>query len=42
MGLRTYNEIRRGRGLLPFADKKFDEPILPHANDAFPSEPRTK
>jgi HK97 family phage portal protein len=29
MGLRTYNEIRRGRGLLPFADKKFDEPILP-------------
>jgi phage portal protein BeeE len=28
-GLRTYNEIRRSRGLLPYADPKFDEPILP-------------
>ncbi len=29
LGLRTYNEIRRARGLKPFADPRFDEPILP-------------
>jgi HK97 family phage portal protein len=29
LGLRTYNEIRRSRGLLPYADAKFDEPMLP-------------
>jgi len=29
MGLRTYNEIRRGRGLEPYPDARFDEPILP-------------
>ena len=30
MGLRTYNEIRRSRGLEPFADPKFDRPMLPN------------
>jgi HK97 family phage portal protein len=30
MGLRTYIEIRRARGLLPYSDPKFDVPILPH------------
>ena len=29
LGLRTYNEIRRARGLRPYADVRFDEPILP-------------
>ena len=29
LGLRTYNEIRRGRGLPALADKRFDEPMLP-------------
>ncbi len=29
LGLRTYNEIRRSRGLRPFDDPRFDEPILP-------------
>lgn len=29
LGLRTYNEIRRSRGLDPYSDPKFDEPILP-------------
>lgn len=28
MGLRTYNEIRRARGLQPYPDPKFDEPML--------------
>jgi hypothetical protein len=32
MGLRTYNEIRRGRGLQPYADPRFDEPMLPVQN----------
>ncbi len=27
-GLRTFNEIRRSRGLRPYADAKFDQPIL--------------
>ncbi|MFO0809066.1 MAG: phage portal protein [Gemmataceae bacterium] len=27
-GLRTVNEIRRGRGLEPYADSRFDEPFL--------------
>jgi HK97 family phage portal protein len=27
-GLRTFNEIRRGRGLEPYADPRFDEPIV--------------
>jgi hypothetical protein len=29
LGLRTYNEIRKSRGLEPFRDPRFDEPILP-------------
>jgi HK97 family phage portal protein len=29
LGLRTFNEIRRGRGLDPIPDPKFDRPILP-------------
>jgi HK97 family phage portal protein len=38
MGLRTYNEIRRSRGLPPYADPKFDEPILPpHLNPEPPA-----
>ena len=28
-GLRTYNEIRRGRGLQPYPDPRFDEPFAP-------------
>ena len=28
-GLRTFNEIRRSRGLRPYADAKFDEPMVP-------------
>ena len=28
LGLRTFNEIRRGRGLKPIDDPKFDRPIL--------------
>jgi hypothetical protein len=31
MGLRTYNEIRRSRGLEPYDDPRFDEPMLPSA-----------
>jgi HK97 family phage portal protein len=31
MGLRTYNEIRRSRGLEPYQDPRFDEPMLPSA-----------
>src|SRR5262245_58825971 len=29
MGLRTYNEIRRSRGLEPYPDPRFDRPLLP-------------
>ncbi len=29
LGLRTYNEIRRSRGLAPYADARFNEPMLP-------------
>jgi len=29
LGLRTFNEIRKSRGLAPFSDAKFDQPILP-------------
>ncbi len=29
LGLRTYNEIRRSRGLLPYADERFNSPMLP-------------
>jgi hypothetical protein len=29
LGLRTFNEIRKSRGLQPFADARFDQPILP-------------
>jgi HK97 family phage portal protein len=29
LGLRTYNEIRRSRGLDPYPDPRFDRPILP-------------
>jgi HK97 family phage portal protein len=29
MGLRTYNEIRRSRGLQPYPDARFDRPLLP-------------
>jgi HK97 family phage portal protein len=32
LGLRTYNEIRRARGLRPYSDPRFDEPILPRDN----------
>ena len=28
-GLRTYNEIRKSRGLQPFPDPRFDRPMLP-------------
>ena len=28
-GLRTYNEIRRSRGLRPYADSRFDKPMVP-------------
>lgn len=28
-GLRTYNEIRRSRGLRPYADPRFDTPMIP-------------
>ena len=30
LGLRTYNEIRKGRGLKPIPDARFDAPILPN------------
>jgi HK97 family phage portal protein len=30
-GLRTYNEIRRARGLRPYSDARFDQPILLNA-----------
>jgi hypothetical protein len=29
LGLRTFNEIRKARGLDPFPDARFDSPILP-------------
>lgn len=29
LGLRTVNEIRRGRGLAPIRDPKFDKPFIP-------------
>lgn len=29
LGLRTFNEIRKSRGLLPYSDTRFDRPILP-------------
>jgi HK97 family phage portal protein len=29
LGIRTYNEIRKSRGLQPIADERFDKPILP-------------
>jgi HK97 family phage portal protein len=29
LGLRTYNEIRRSRGLLPYLDERFNSPMLP-------------
>ncbi len=29
MGLRTYNEIRRARGLQPYSDSRFDQPMVP-------------
>ena len=29
LGLRTFNEIRKSRGLDPFPDARFDKPILP-------------
>ena len=32
LGLRTYNEIRKGRGLKPIADARFDSPILPSSS----------
>ena len=33
LGLRTFNEIRKSRGLEPFADPRFDKPILPKAGE---------
>ncbi|HKB04870.1 MAG TPA: phage portal protein, partial [Gemmataceae bacterium] len=40
-GLRTFNEIRRSRGLRPYADPRFDSPMVPGGmtND---QNPRTK
>jgi hypothetical protein len=32
-GLRTFNEIRRSRGLRPYADARFDAPMVPGRND---------
>lgn len=29
LGLRTFNEIRKSRGLHPFPDPRFDQPLLP-------------
>ena len=37
LGLRTFNEIRRSRGLEPYADPRFDRPILP--GEAKPPRP---
>src|SRR5262249_49813147 len=39
-GLRTFNEIRKSRGLEPYADTRFDRPMLPAALDQVKSEPR--
>jgi HK97 family phage portal protein len=36
LGLRTYNEIRKSRGLQPYADPKFDQPILPERRPLAP------
>lgn len=33
LGLRTYNEIRKSRGLQPYPDRRFDQPILPGPDD---------
>ncbi len=30
LGIRTYNEIRKSRGLQPFPDPRFDAPMIPH------------
>ena len=35
-GLRTFNEIRKSRGLDPFPDPRFDKPILPRELDGQP------
>ena len=34
LGLRTFNEIRKARGLDPFPDPRFDKPILPKELDS--------
>jgi HK97 family phage portal protein len=41
MGLRTYNEIRRGRGLRPYPDRRFDQPLLPETLTTEPPPPPT-
>jgi len=33
LGLRTFNEIRKSRGLDPYPDARFDRPILPQSLD---------
>jgi hypothetical protein len=33
LGLRTFNEIRKSRGLLPYVDPRFNQPILPSEFD---------
>jgi HK97 family phage portal protein len=33
LGLRTYNEIRKARGLEPYANAKFDEPMVPRSEE---------
>jgi phage portal protein BeeE len=40
LGLRTYNEIRKSRGLQPFPDPRFDQPILPKELSGEGSGPR--
>ena len=30
LGIRTYNEIRKSRGLQPYPDPRFDAPMIPH------------
>jgi hypothetical protein len=37
MGLRTYNEIRRARGLQPYPDPRFDQPRLPDCHSTPPT-----
>ncbi len=40
LGLRTYNEIRRSRGLQPLADRRFDMPLVPRELQPLPRQPQ--